>query len=212
MYQSTSNGFSATQTFTRNVEQGSVSTSYGAGHPPVLDVGARGLAPRHLAVGGSVTWMSQHTSGDVAATVPHPFYFNALRRVSGIGTDLPREEIAVHGEVSGLVPIGRAMQLAVFAGPSYFHLQQGLVIDVAVNETYPYDTATFASATTAEVSKSRLGFNAGFDVSGRIARHVGIGFTARYSRASIQLPATATEDVSVRVGGLQVGGGVRYGF
>jgi hypothetical protein len=212
MYQSTSNVFSATTTFTRSVEQGSVSTSYGAGHPPVLDIGARGLAARHLAVGGSVTWMPQHISGDVAATVPNPFFFNALRRVPGVGTDMPRDEIAVHAEVSRLVPIGRAVQLAVFAGPSYFHLQQDLMVDVAVNETYPYETATFAGATTAEASKSRLGFDAGFDVSGRIARHIGVGFTARYSRASIPLPATATEDVSVRVGGLQVGGGVRYGF
>lgn len=212
LYQSTSNAFSATTTLTRNVEQGSVTTSYGAGRPPVLDIGARGLAAPHVAVGGSVTWMSQHTSGDVSATVPHPFFFNAPRQVSGVGTDLPREEVAVHLEVSGLVPIGRAMQLAVFAGPSYFHLQQGLVVDVAVNETYPYDTATFASATTAEVSKSKLGFNGGFDVSARIARRIGVGFTARYSRVDVALPATATEDVTVRVGGLQIGAGVRFGF
>jgi hypothetical protein len=156
--------------------------------------------------------MSQHTSGDVSAAVPHPFFFNALRSVSGLGTDLPHEEIAIHGELSGLVPIGRAVQLAVFAGPSYFHLRQGLVTDVAVNETYPYDTATFASATTTDVTRSRFGYNAGLDVSGRVARRIGVGFTARYSRASVHLPATATEDVTVRVGGLQVGGGVRFGF
>jgi hypothetical protein len=156
--------------------------------------------------------MSQHTNGDVSATVPHPFFFNAFRRVSGVGTDLAREEIAVHLEVSGLMPIGQAVQLAVFAGPSYFHLKQGLVTDVAVNETYPYDAATFANATTTEVFRSKLGYNAGLDVSGRIARHLGVGFTARYNRASVRLPATATEDVTVRVGGLQVGGGVRFGF
>jgi len=212
MYQSTSNAFSATTTLTRNVESGSVTTSYGAGRPPAVDIGARGRAARHLAVGGSITWMSQHTSGDVSAAVPHPFFFNALRNVSGVGTDLPREEIAVHGEVSGLVPIGRALQLAVFAGPSYFRLQQGLVVDVAVNETYPYDTATFASATTTAVTRSKVGYNAGLDVSGRIASHLGLGFTARYSRASVRLPATTTDDVTVRVGGLQVGGGVRFGF
>ena len=163
MYQSTSNAFRTTTTLTRNVESGSVTTLYGAGRPPVVDIGARGRAARHLAVGASITWMSQHTSGDVSAAVPHPFFFNALRGVSGVATDLPREEIAVHGEVSGLVPIGRALQLAVFAGPSYFRLQQGLVVDVAVNETYPYDTATFASATTTGVTR----------ITGRIQRRTG---------------------------------------
>jgi hypothetical protein len=178
MYQATSNAFSATTTLTRNVEQGSVTTSYAAVRPPALDIGGRAMAARHLAV----------------------------------GADLPRQEVAVHGEVSRLVPIGRAVQLAVFAGPSYFHLRQSLVIDVTANETYPYDTATFASATTVEASRSKFGYNAGLDVSGRIARRVGVGFTARYSRARVQLPATATEDVTVRVGGLQLGGGVRFGF
>jgi hypothetical protein len=212
LYQSTSNAFTATTTLTRNVEQGSVTTSYGGSHSLGLDLGARARVARHVAVGGSVTWLSQKTSGDVSATVPHPFFFNALRQVSGVGTDLPREEIAAHGEVSALVPIGRVLQAAVFAGPSYFHLQQGLVLDVAVNETYPYDTATFASATTTDVSKSAFGFNAGVDVSARIAGHVGVGVTARYSRATVKLPASDTEDVAVRGGGLQIGGGIRFGF
>jgi hypothetical protein len=212
MYQATSNAFSATTTLTRNVEQGSVTTSYAAVRPPALDIGGRAMAARHLAVGAAVTWMSRDTRGDVSASLPHPFFFNALRSVSGVAADLPRQEVAVHGEVSRLVPIGRAVQLAVFAGPSYFHLRQSLVIDVTANETYPYDTATFASATTVEASRSKFGYNAGLDVSGRIARRVGVGFTARYSRARVQLPATATEDVTVRVGGLQLGGGVRFGF
>jgi hypothetical protein len=212
IYQSTSNGFSATTTLTRNVEPGSVTTSYRSEHPPVVDIGGRGLAAPHLAVGAAVTWMSRDTVADVSASLPHPFFFNALRTVSGVAADLPRQEVAVHGEVSGLVPLGRAAQLAVFAGPSYFHLRQSLVIDVTANETYPYDTATFAGATTVEASRSKFGYNAGLDVSGRIARRIGVGFTARYSAARVQLPATAAEDVTVRVGGLQLGGGVRFGF
>jgi hypothetical protein len=211
LYQSTSNAFTATTVLTRNAEQGSVTTSYEAGRPPVLDLGARGWTSRNVAVGASITWLSQHTNGAIAATVPHPFFFNRLRPVSGVGSDLPREEIALHLEVSGVVPIGRVLQASVFAGPSYFHLKQGIVDEVGLNETYPYDTATFASATTADVSKSAFGFNAGFDVSAKVARRIALGVTARYSRANAKLPDSA-EGVTVRVGGLQVGAGVRFGF
>jgi Bacterial SH3 domain len=212
MYQATSNAFTATTTLTRNVEPGSVTTSYGAGRPPVLDVGGRAIAARHLAVGAAVTWLSQSTDGAVSASIPHPFFFNAPRSVSGVAAGGPREELAVHGEVSGLVPIGRAAQLAVFGGPSYFQLKQGLVIDVKNTEAYPYDSATFISATTLNVTKSQIGFNAGVDLAARVSKHVGVGVIARYSRASVQLPASATENVTVRAGGLQVGGGVRFGF
>jgi hypothetical protein len=212
LYQATSNAFTATTTITRNVEPGSVTTSYGAGRPPILEFGGRAIAARNLTIGAAVTWLSQSTDGAVSASIAHPFYFNAPRTVSGVAAEGPREEIAIHGEVAGLVPIGRAVQLAVFAGPSYFHLKEGLVVDVNVAEAYPYDTATYVSATTVNVTEWQVGFNAGVNMAARVSKHVGVGVIARYSRASVELPASATENVTVRAGGLQAGGGIRFGF
>jgi hypothetical protein len=212
MYLATSDAFSATTAITKNVESGSVITSYSAGHPPVFDAGVRGLVARHLAIGAAVTWMSQNGTGDVSASLPHPFFFNALRTVAGSADGLSRDELAIHVQVSGLVPLGRVMQLAIFGGPSYFNVKQGLVTDVTVAETYPYDTAAFISATTTTASAGNIGFNAGVDVAGRIAKHIGAGFTARYSRADVQIPSGPTDEVTVRAGGLQVGGGIRFGF
>jgi hypothetical protein len=212
LYQATSNAFTATTTVTRNVESGSVTTSYGAGRPPVLEFGGRAIAARNLTIGAAVTWSTQTTDGAVSATIPHPFYFNAPRTVSGVAAGGSREEIVIHGEVAGLVTIGRAVQLAVFAGPSYFHLKQGLVVDVNIAEAYPYDTATFVSATTVDASEWQIGFNAGVNVAVRVSKRVGVGVIARYSRASVELPASATENVTVRAGGLQAGGSIRFGF
>lgn len=212
MYQTTSNAFTGVTTLTQYVEPGTATTSYAASRPPVLDVGGRGRAWRNLAVGAAASWLSQSRDEAVSASLPHPLYFKAPRTVTGMTAGVPRQELALHGDVSWLVPAGRAAQFALFAGPSYFHVKQALVTNVNATEVYPYDTAAFASATTVTTSKSRAGFNAGADFILRVAKSAGVGVTARYSRASLQLSASTADTVSIRAGGLQIGGGLRFGF
>jgi hypothetical protein len=45
-----------------------------------------------------------------------------------------------------------------------------------------------------------------------MSRYVGIGALVRYSRASVSLPAGFGTEVTVRAGGLEIGGGVRLRF
>ena len=59
----------------------------------------------------------------------------------------------------------RAVDVKVMGGPTFFNLKQDFVSGVTVNETYPFDTATFAGATTKQLSKAAVGFNAGVDIS-----------------------------------------------
>ena len=107
-----------------------------------------------------------------------------------------------------MVALRDRWQLAIAGGPSWFSVGQDLVSDVTVTQTYPYDTATFASATITHRSGSRIGFNAGADLTYRLRRHVGLGFGVTYSRASIPLDDTLT----VEAGGARVGGGLRFRF
>jgi hypothetical protein len=212
-YEGTSTGFSSTTTFVKNAEVGTVSTSYGGGHPPVIDIGGSGRIWHALGLSVAGTWSIEKTDSAVSAQVPHPFMFNAPRRVEGVAPGLKRREIAFHLDPAVLLPIGDRLQLAVFAGPSYFRARQGLVTEVTVTDVYPYDTATFASATSTDATKSHLGYNAGVDLAVDISRTVGVGLLARYSRATLTFDApeggTAVES---RAGGLQVGGGLRVRF
>jgi hypothetical protein len=91
-------------------------------------------------------------------------------------------------------------------------MTQALVTDVTVDDAYPYDEATFTGATSTEATQSTWGFNAGFDITQLFSRHVGIGVIGRYSRASFTFPIVATDDVEIRAGGFQVGGGLRLRF
>ena len=211
-YQATSSAFTGTSTVIQNVEAGSLTTAYDVGRPPVLDVGGAARVWRNLALGAAVTWSSQTSGGTVSASIPHPFLFGAPRAVAGTVAHIPRREFAVHMNASWVVPAGRRAQIAIFGGPSYFQVRQGLVTDVATSSDYPYDTATFVGATTVQTSQSQLGFNGGLDVSARASKYVGVGAIVRYSRASLQFPVASSQDVTVRAGGLQIGGGIRFAF
>jgi len=212
-YQGTTTEFSSTTTFVQNAEVGNVSTTYGGGHPPVIDVSGTGRVWRSLALSVAGTWSNENADGVVTANVPHPFQFNALRPVQGVAGGLKRQETSLHVDPAVLLALGDRLQLAIFGGPSYFRVRQGLVTGVTVTDVYPYDTATFASATTAESTKSGIGYNAGADLAIELSRNVGVGVLARYSRATLELdgPDGGTA-VEYKAGGLQVGGGLRFRF
>lgn len=211
-YQTTSNAFTATSTFTQNVETASVTTSYESARSLGLDVGGAVRVWRNLGVGAAVTWFSRERNANLSASIPHPFLFNTPRTVSGSVADVPRREVALHLNASWVVPAGKKTQIAIFGGPSYFQVRQGLVTDVTTSSVYPYDTATFVSATTVQLSQSHLGFNTGVDITARVSKAVGVGPIVRYSRASLHFPVSAGQEVEIRAGGLQVGGGVRFAF
>jgi hypothetical protein len=212
LYQATSNGFTGTTTFTQNVEPGTATATFDAVRPPILDVGGGVRLWRDLALDVSASWLSKRRGGTLSANIPHPFLFNAPRTVTGSVSDVPHDEVAVHVNAAWLFPVRRGVDAVVFGGPSYFHLTQGLVTDVASSSTYPFDTATFTGATVSSASRSRLGYNLGLDLTVRMSRYVGVGALVRYSHASVPLPAGGGTELTVRAGGLQVGGGIRFRF
>jgi hypothetical protein len=185
-----------------------VDTGYKTGSIPGFDGGGGVRVWRNLAVGIDVSRLSKTTAGAVSAQIPHPFFFNRPRAVSGDTFGLGRDETALHLQAVWMIPMRRRWQLALAGGPSWFTIGQDIVSDVTFTQAYPYDTATFASAITVHRSGSRIGFNAGADVTYRLRPRVGIGAGLMFSRASVPLDDTLT----VEAGGARVGGGVRFRF
>jgi hypothetical protein len=210
--QRTSTAFAGTTTFSQNAETGSLTTNYDGRHPIVVDVAGAAKVWRALAIVVAGTWTSQTGNASVSAGIPHPFKFDAPRSVSGVTSGLKRREIALHLDPALLIPLGGSTNLMLFGGPSYFRVNQNLVTGITATEVYPYDTATFASTTTEAFTRSRIGFNAGFDITVGFSKYVGVGALARYSRAPLTFTAGDGGDVEVKAGGLQIGGGLRFRF
>lgn len=189
-------------------EPGTVDTSYHVGFAPGFDAGGGVRVWRRLAVGVDVSRVSRANSADVTAQVPHPLQFNKPRSVAGTASDLDRAELGVHVLLSWVVPLSDRWQVAVSGGPSWITVDQDLVTDVTVNQTYPFDTATFAGVVTQKVSKGHLGANAGVEAAFLMTPRVGLAFGARYSHAHVPLTASASTDA----GGAHVTAGLRLRF
>jgi hypothetical protein len=106
----------------------------------------------------------------------------------------------------------RRLQAAVFGGPSFFTVTQDVLNQVGYTEAYPYDTVTAANGQSANVSVSKTGFNAGADIGFFFARHIGVGGIAQYSGTTVKLDSAGGDTVDAKVGGFQVGGGLRLRF
>jgi hypothetical protein len=207
-YQAAPTSFTGVVTPIDFVERASIDTSYRIRSAAGFDVGGGVRVWRHLGVGLDVSRFTRAGGGSVTAQVPHPFYFNRLRPVTGDAPGLEREETGVHAQVLWMLPIAARWEIGLSGGPSWFNVGQDLVQTVTITESYPYDTATFAGITSARRTGSRVGFNAGGDIAYRFNPRVGVGLTAGFSRARVPLGDTVT----INAGGAHVGGGLRLRF
>jgi hypothetical protein len=200
-------GFSGVTHPVTFVEPATVNTTYEVTSAPGLDVSGGVRVWRKLTLGAGVSRFVKAGSGTVAAQVPHPFFVNKPRAISGDASGLDRNETALHVLAGWALPLSSRSELMISGGPSYFSVGQDVVSDVTFDQSYPYDTATYRGAVTQRRSASHAGFNAGADFTYLLRRHVGIGGSAMFSQATVTLG-----DTKARAGGAQVGGGLRLRF
>jgi hypothetical protein len=203
--------FTQSHSFTFNGE----TETLGVDHDIKTTLGFNGGAAVRLVsqfwVGVQFAMAEMKPSASITAVIPHPLVFNASRTVEGSMNDVTHTEQNVHVDLMYSLPL-HALDLRVMGGPTFFNLKQNLVSGVTINESYPFDTATFASATTKRLSDSAVGFNAGVDISRPLSSHVGIGGLVRYSRGDVKLNDQATGPQTIKAGGVEAGGGVRIRF
>jgi len=203
--------FTQSHSFTFNSETETLTVDHDVKTALGFNVGAAvRLVPQFWA-GVQYAMTEMKPSASITAVIPHPLVFNASRTVEGSSNDVVHSEQNVHVDLMYALPV-RAVDVRVMGGPTFFNLKQDLVSRVTVNESYPFDTATFASATTKRLSKSTVGFNAGVDISRPLSPQVGIGALIRYSRGDVKFDDPDTGPQTVKAGGLEAGGGLRIRF
>jgi hypothetical protein len=195
--------------FEANAETGTLDATYPGRTGVLFDGGAGFRIHKTLGVAVAVSRASRSGTADVSAAIPHPFFDDRDRIVSGQARDLTRAETAVHAQLYyDLNPRGR-WRAKLFAGPSYFSVEQELIAEVRAVEAFPFDTAEFGSAETSKASGSGIGFHGGVDAARMFTRRIGLGALLRYSRASVDLDGTGSGTVSTTAGGFQAAASVR---
>ena len=203
--------FTESETFAVNAETETVTAAHRVKTGLGFNVGAAVRIIPGLWVGAAYAMATMKPSASVTAVVPHPLLFNTPRTVQGSVSDVAHDEQNVHVDLMYVLPV-RAVDVKVMAGSSIFTVKQDFVSGVRVNETYPFDTATFASASTTRLSKAAVGFNAGVDVSRPVSRRVAVGGLVRYGRGNVKFGGGNVGRQTVRAGGIEAAAGVRIRF
>ncbi len=207
-----SNEFSETHSEPLYGEQKTWTAAYDVQDGLEFEVGGGGRVWRDLFIGGTYSRVHDSASASITGQVPHPFFFNQPRAISGDSGDVSHDENGYHISAYWVAAINRRLEVTVFGGPTIIDVSREMVNDVEFTETYPYDTAEFKSATVEKTSKTGFGAHGGASVSYLVTREVGVGGSVRYSRASVDLPTPSGGSVSIDGGGLQVAGTVTVRF
>jgi opacity protein-like surface antigen len=205
-YLAASHTFDDTRTFPLYQETARFTADYEVEARVGVDAGAFVRIWKGLAAGVAFTSYKDDRDIAVSGTLPHPFLFQHDRSIEGTAPGT-REENAVHLEAAFIVPLGAKFQAVVFGGPSFFTVKQSVVTDIDWDESFPYDTATFSSATVETEEESKTGFNVGADVAYYFTKNVGVGGIVRFSSTKVDFSLG-----EVDAGGAMVGGGVRLRF
>jgi hypothetical protein len=209
--QTTKNPFSDRFDFPVNRDTGSTETEYPVKGDLVIDGSVVIRLWKNLGAGVAVSQFTRDETVTTTSEIPHPFFFDTLREVSG-DASVTRTERGIHVHAAYTVPLVRSLRLTIFAGPSFIRVEQAVVSNVQYDESFPFDTATFRRAETTRVSGDAVGFNAGADVAWMFTRNVGIGGLARFARATVDVDFPGSRPKSLEAGGFAGGGGLRIVF
>lgn len=207
-YLAASRTFDDSRTFPLYAETASFSTDYAVEASAGLDAGGFVRVWRGLAAGVAFTSHSDSRDIVIEGSLPHPLVFNRNRSIEGTAAG-DHEETAAHLQFAYVVPVGKkdTVRIIVFGGPSFYTVKQSVVTAIRHGESFPFDEATFSSATVESEEASVTGFNVGADVAYYFTRNLGVGGVVRFTGATASFSLG-----DVDAGGALVGGGVRLRF
>jgi len=177
-----------------------------------FDIGGGVRVWKNFGVGVSYTTISTTGNGAASASVPHPLIYDRPRTATAAVTGLKHEEGQVHLSFLWMLPLTDKLDVAVFGGPTFFQLTQGVIGAPTFTEVGPPYTSITMSVAQAEVSANKTGANVGADVTFKFMKNLGVGGFIRWAGAKVSVTPPGGTAFSVNVGGFQFGGGARVRF
>jgi len=182
-----------------------------------FDIGGGFKLSRNFFVGASSTQGSKQTRDiTVNASVPSPVFTDTFRSTSATATGLEHKERAIHLQALLQIPVTVEFGVTLFAGPTFFTIEDELVSGFSLSETGGGFTSVNLTDIRTEGQKHTMtGFHAGFDAQYMFMKNAGVGGMVRYSKGSVDLDApadTGSERFKIDTGGLEIGAGLRFRF
>jgi hypothetical protein len=208
----TARSFSDTAAPQIHAEPGQLTAAYEVPRAAAFTIGGHVRVWRQISAGVSYGQSSRSTSAQITGSLPHPFFFSRHRQIAGEVSNGTRKDATVAVQLRGSFPVARQTVLGVFGGPAWISVTQGVVEQVNFSESYPYDTASFTSASVRNARQAKAAFLVGADVTHFFSRRIGVGGGLRYSAATVNLPSLDSDVLKIKAGGLDVTTGIRLRF
>lgn len=206
-FQAAARTVTETGSFTLYDELGSFTASRKTGNGPFFDIGAGMHVFDKVSAGIAFTRFARSVSVPFTFAVPHPLFFGSPRTAAVNVSDLGHTETAVHLQAFYQLFSSSRYDASIVAGPSIFRVSRDAVTGATATETGTPFTAVNLTPSFDSASKTAVGGNIGLDINYRVSGGIAAGFFVRYTGATAKLPSG-----SVKVGGPQVGLGLRYRF
>jgi hypothetical protein len=196
---------------------------YGLPRGASFDFGGGFMITPVFGIGVSFSGTAHEDVAILDARIPHPIFANAYASDEAeTDTMLQRIEGGVNLQAMIVAAQTDRFRFRIFGGPTYFRVEQDAVTDIRYDQAFLFLQRVNAIEIT-EFDHERIegtgwGLHAGADASVFFNRIIGVGGFAKFSRGSVDLEntlATAVgldDEVSVKAGGFQVGGGLRLKF
>jgi hypothetical protein len=210
-YQPSTTTFDDSFTFSLYQETGTTEASYSVDAGAIFEGGAAVRLWKGLALGGVISHFTVDAAATVTSSVPHPFFLQRNRDVSGEPDGLRREETAIHLQAQYQLPPAGKLHVVLAGGPTIIDVKQTIVIDVNYTEEFPYDTAPFTGVDSKRGTGTAMGFNAGVDFQWMFNPNLGAGALVRFSKATVDMNVD-NRIIQVEAGGTQIAAGLRLAF
>ena len=202
-------------TFRLYDENGRLSVSSDVSSGAVLDFAAGVKITGNFTMGLGFHRTSSSDPATVTGAAPHPVFFDRPRNFTQTLDALTRTEQAMHISVGYVVALGEKADLHITAGPSQFRFAQQVPATVTISETGSAFTSVLATVAVEQRKRNAWGGHVGADLSYPVfesgAASFRLGAYMRYAAASSDF-LVVTNTVTTKLGGVQIGGGVRVRF
>jgi hypothetical protein len=217
-YQAQSQDISQNGEFSLYQEAGTFSATHAIDGGPFFEIGGGYQILRNypnFSVGLSYARRSGNSRDvTVAARVPHPLFPEEPRDASATVTDLEHKERAVHVQAMWTVPVTVEFDVTVFAGPSFFTVEEDLIESITPTEVDDsFSQVNIEPVGISHQKESAVGFNLGVDGRYMFTRNIGAGAMLRFTHAGVSLTSpTGGDDIKVDAGGFEIAAGLRFRF
>jgi hypothetical protein len=155
--------------------------------------------------GFSFTRRSSNNDGALTGSIPDQILFERPRSVTSSVAGMKYSETLFAPLFVYTYPMTDKIDVMLLTGPSVGRVTHEIVTDIAVSEGSGGPVLTASRQT---IKKSFVGFQGGVDVRYLFTRQLGAGVFMRYNGASGNL----NSEIESKIGGFQVGGGLRVRF